>query len=293
MKPTVRSLFDMHLKKAYQGRAPLILVNGLAEQAESWFANRAHWSRHYDVKIPEILLYDGDPLHRHIDAGGEVTVDFLTDRLEHYLDEYVQKPPYRLVGSSLGCQIMLTYAARHPERVSRLVLLCPSGLHGDENLPVMEGVRRSQYDTLVKSVFHSKHFATDDLIEALALKFQDRRWKKGVLRTLRGVVGHSVAPLLDKIPHPCLVIWGTEDHIISDVPGSIRAADRMLKARQVVIPRCGHAPQIEKWRLVNGLVLRFLRDQLKSIPPALDHERYLAQVGRGGIRPAAPARTHA
>lgn len=280
MKPTVRSLFDHHLKKAYQGRTPLILVNGLAEQAESWFANRAHWSRHYDVKIPEILLYDGDPLHRHIDAGGEVTVDFLTDRLENYLDEYVQKPPYRLVGSSLGGQIILTYAARHPERVSRLILLCPSGLFGDENLPVMEGVRRSQYDTLVKSVFHSKRFATDDLIEALALKFQDRRWKKGLLRTLRGVVGHSVTPLLEQIPHPCLLIWGSEDRIISDVAGSIRAAERILKARQVVIPRCGHAPQIEKSRLVNSLVLQFLRDNLRTIPPALDAERFLGHNGR-------------
>ena len=61
---------------------------------------------------------------------------------------------------------------------------------------MMEGVRRSQYDSLVKSVFHRSHFATDELVDAIERKFQDRRWKKGVLRTLRGTVGHSVAPLL-------------------------------------------------------------------------------------------------
>ena len=61
-------------------------------------------------------------------------------------------------------------------------------------------------------------------------------------------------------------------------PSPVRAADRLLKARQVVIPKCGHAPQIEKSRLVNELVLRFLRDGLKNIPPMLDPVRFL----RGG-----------
>lgn len=281
MKPTVKKFFDLHLVRGYRRPTPLVLINGLAEQTESWFANRAFWARHFDLKVPELLVYDGDALHRWIDASGEVTVDYLTDRLAAYLDEYVQRPPYHLVGSSLGGQVILNYAVRHPRKVSRFVLLCPSGLHGDENLPMMEGVKRSQYDTLVKSVFHHKRFATDELIDAIADKFQDRKWKKGVLRTLRGTVGHSVADLLDQVPQPCLVIWGANDRVISDIPGSVRAADRMLKVRQVVIPKCGHAPQIEKSRLVNHLVLRFLRDSLKTIPPMLDSDRFLRERHRG------------
>jgi pimeloyl-ACP methyl ester carboxylesterase len=279
MNPSVRKLFDIHRLNSYKRPAPVILVNGLAEQSESWFANRTCWTRHFDLKVPEILVYDGDSLHRRIDEGGEVTVDYLTDRLAQFLDEYVQRPPYDLVGSSLGGQIILTYAARYPKMVSRLVLICPSGIHGDENLPMMEGVRRSQYDSLVKSVFHRKHFASETLVEVIERKFQDRKWKKGVLKTLRGTVGHSVSPLLDKISHPTLAIWGSDDRVISDVKGSIRAMDRVLKVRQVVIPKCGHAPQIEKARLVNQLVLRYLRNKLKTIPPALDPVRFLNGPG--------------
>lgn len=275
MNPNVRKFFDLARLNAYKRPAPLILVNGLAEQSESWFANRTTWSRHFDVKVPELLVYDGESLHRRIDQEGEITVEYLTDRLAAYLDEYVQRPPYNLVGSSLGGQVILSYAARYPRNVARLVLICPSGLHGDENLPMMEGVRRSQYDTLVRSVFHRRHFASDELIAVIARKFQDRRWKKGVLRTLRGTVGHSVAPLLTQVPNPTLAIWGANDRVLSDVAGSIRAADQLLKIRQVVIPRCGHAPQIEKARLVNQLVLRFLRDKLRTIPPALDPARFL------------------
>ena len=281
MPPDVRKWLDLaRLLHTYKRRMPLILVNGLAEQPESWFANRNHLARHFDVKIPEILVYDGDALHRHIDSGAEVTVDYLSERLAVYLEDFVQRPPYHLVGSSLGCQVILKYATRFPDCVAKLVLICPSGFHGDENLPAMEGVRRSQYDTLVKSVFHKGRFATDDLVKAFERKFQDRKWKKGVLRTLRGTIGHSVAPLLPLVPHPTLVIWGESDHVLSDVPGAIRAADQILRVRQVVLPKCGHAPQIEKARLINQLVVRYLKDKLKVIPPALDPERFLLRHGR-------------
>jgi pimeloyl-ACP methyl ester carboxylesterase len=286
MPPDVRKWFDLpRLLSNYRRRVPLVLVNGLAEQSESWFANRGPFTRHFDVKVPEILVYDGDALHRHIDSGGEVTVDYLADRLAVYLDEFVQRPPYHLVGSSLGCQVILRYATRQPEKVSRIVLLCPSGFHGDENLPAMEGVKRSQYDSLVKSVFHKGRFASEELVRAFERKFQDRKWKKGVLRTLRGTVGHSVADLLPLVPHPTLVIWGESDQVLSDVPGAIRAADQILKVRQVVIPKCGHAPQIEKARLVNQLVVRYLKDKLKAVPPALDPGRFLDRARKPKKKP--------
>jgi len=281
-KPAAKPFFNIHLIRGYRRPTPLVLVNGLAEQAESWFANRVALSRDFDVKVPEILVYNGAALHRHIEAGGEVTIDYLADRLAIYLDEFVQNPPYHLVGSSLGGQVILNYAVKHPEKVSRLVVICPSGFHGEENLPMMDGVKRNQFDTLVGSVFHQNRFATETLVENIGRKFQDRKWKRGMLKTLRGTVGHSVGDLLERIPHPTLAIWGAEDKVLMDLPGSVRAAERLLKVRQVVIPKCGHAPQIEKSRLVNQLIHRFLRDKLRAIPPTLDAHRYLREIDLPG-----------
>ena len=43
MPPDMRKWFDLpRLLHNYKRRTPLILVNGLAEQPESWFANRNH-----------------------------------------------------------------------------------------------------------------------------------------------------------------------------------------------------------------------------------------------------------
>jgi hypothetical protein len=91
--------------------------------------------------------------------------------------------------------------------------------------------------------------------------------------------------LLPRVEPPALVIWGADDRILSDVPGSIRAAARMPSVRQVVIPRCGHAPQIEKARLVNRLITRYLRDELKNIHPALNPRRVLEREEAGQNRP--------
>ena len=79
------------------------------------------------------------------------------------------------------------------------------------------------------------------------------------------------------VSQPTLIIWGANDRVLSDVPGAIRAAGQIPGVRQVVIPKCGHAPQIEKARLVNQLISNYLRDKLKTIPPDLDPYRFLSQ----------------
>src|SRR5262245_37899859 len=57
MATDVRRWFDLpNLLNNYKRRMPLILVNGLAEQSESWFANRTQLTRHFDVKVPETLV---------------------------------------------------------------------------------------------------------------------------------------------------------------------------------------------------------------------------------------------
>ena len=157
------------------------------------------------------------------------------------------------------------------ELVSKLVLIAPSGLLRRRE-PAGDGRGPAERLRLARQIGLSPPVtlrSTDSLVGAIERKFQSRKWKKGILRTLRGTVGHSVSDLLDRVPHPTLLIWGSDDRVISDVAGSIRAADPDApKARQLVIPKCGHAPQIEKAR---GSSIRSSpassEDRLKGIPP--------------------------
>ncbi|MCS7166503.1 MAG: alpha/beta hydrolase [Gemmatales bacterium] len=244
-------------KSTWRKLPVLVLVNGLAEQAESWYCNRLDWQRDFDVKVPEILVYDGTQLQQRIAQGLPITVPYLTDCLEEYLDRFVQKPPYFLVASSLGCQIAVELAVRRPAWVKRMVLLCPSGFGGSERLPVVEGVRHNDPEALVRSIFYDPRYVDQEILRCLRQRMQQREWKKGVLRTVRGTTQHSVRDQLPKVACPTLVICGAEDQIVC--PREVHEAIRDLpQFHYVLLPKCGHAPQIERSKLVNRLVRSFL-----------------------------------
>jgi pimeloyl-ACP methyl ester carboxylesterase len=218
-----------------------VLVSGLAEQPESWYRNVGYWRRHFDVYTPNLVAYDGEELHDRVAGGGPVDIDYLVGRLHTYLRSFVQRPPYHLVANSLGGKVAVEFAVRHPDLVSRLVLLCPSGLSADERLPVVEGVRRNDPRAIVDSVFHNPRRADRRLLDYYRGRFADRRWRAGLLRTVQGTKDHRVHRLLPSVAQPTLVVVGREDRI--------------------VVPRCGHAPQIEMTGVVNRLVVNFLTNQ--------------------------------
>lgn len=261
MLSAARRLLGFADQPRYGARPPLVLINGLAEQAESWFLSTDYWRRWFDVHLPGILVYDGPICQQRLDKKENITVDFLADRLELYLDQFIQKPPYRLVASSLGGQIAVEYAARHPDKVERLVLLCPSGMGSEEKLPITAGARHKDYQGLVGSVFHNRKLVPREVVDYYEQKFASKLWRKAMFQTVRGTKSHCVAHKLPQYKNPALVVCGQEDRIVD--PQSVQAAcDGLPNYRFVMLPDCGHAPQLECPRIVNPLIARFLREKV-------------------------------
>ena len=252
------NLFGKSSSDAYRRTRPLILINGLAEQGESWYPNRNVWQKYFDVHLPGVLVYGGPVMQERLAERKPINVDFLTDRLSEYLDRFVQSPPYHMVASSLGGQISIEYAARHPDKVGKLVLLCPSGFSADERLPINEGARHKNYQGLVESTFYNRRYASQRVVEYYAEKFAHKPWRKAFFETVRGTKSHSVLSKLTRFDRPTLVLCGREDRIID--PRAVEEAVKNLpNYRFVMIPHCGHAPQLECPKLVNRLVVEFLR----------------------------------
>jgi abhydrolase domain-containing protein 6 len=266
MFETVRRILRLDRRAGGYRRAPsLILVNGLAEQHESWFFSRERWQRHFDVHAPGFLVYDGPVLQDRLKRGQRITVDYLTDRLTEYLEGFVQKPPYHLVASSLGGQISVEYAARHPDKVGRIVLLCPSGMGGPERLPIVEGARHHDYDRLVSSTFYDRKRVTPAVVSYYEQKFASKAWRKALFQTVRGTKSHSVREKLSLVQSPTLVVCGRQDQIVdsNQVEGAVRGLPNF---RFEMIDRCGHAPQLECPHLINPMVESFLLEDA-PVPP--------------------------
>ena len=251
----------------YGRKPPLVLVNGLAEQAESWYRNQRYWRRYFDVFMPNFLVYDGDAIHQRIRQGLPITVEYLVEQLRTYLNSFVQAPPYNLVASSLGGKISVEFAVRYPEQVNRMVLLCPSGMGDDERLPIIEGVRRNDMRALVESVFYdpARH-ADGEMIRFYKRQFPNRRWRSGMLRTVQGTKEHSVRCLMKDLRAPTLLVSGRNDKIC-DPKEAAAAAKELANGQFLLVPRCGHAPQIEKAWLINRLVVHYLTHPKPSSKP--------------------------
>ncbi len=268
MASKLKSWFERIRPRSYGRKNGLILLNGLAEQQESWYRNIRYWGRYFDVHMPNLLAYEGDALHRRIREGLPISVEYLVEQLHYYVTQFVQTPPYHIVSSSLGGKVAIEFAIKYPALVSRLVLICPSGMGDEERLPIMEGVKHHDYKKLITSVFHKPRLVDRELLKYYQTRFQSRKWKMGMLKTVKGTNDHVVRPHLPQVSQLTLFISGEEDRIVDPVVGK-KAAGEIPQGHYLSIPNCGHAPQIEKPWLVNRLVVHFL-----SSPRPSSHPRF-------------------
>jgi pimeloyl-ACP methyl ester carboxylesterase len=268
MRSPIKGIIDRIRPRHYARRQTLVLINGLAEQQESWFRNRRFWGRYYDVLTPNLLAYEGEALHRRIKADEPITVEYLVGQLHTYLDQFVQAPPYHLVSSSLGGKVAVEFAVKYPELVSRVVLICPSGMGDKEQLPIMEGIRSRDPHAMVRSVFHKPRIADRNLLRYYKAKFPVRRWKTGFVKTVRGTLEYTVREKMKELKCPTLLLTGAEDKICCPRTAEL-AARELPNGHFRSIPKCGHAPQIEKHKLVNRLVVYFLSSAKPTAFPTL------------------------
>jgi abhydrolase domain-containing protein 6 len=259
---------DRFRPRVYERKQPLVLINGLAEQSESWYRNIRFWRRHFELLMPNLLLYDGEVIHNRVKQDLPISVPFLVEQLHTYLTQFVQTPPYHICASSLGGKIAVEFAVRYPELVSRMVLLCPSGMGDVEQLPVVEGVRHNDMKALIDSVFYNPKLADKDMCRFYLRKFPNRRWRMGLLRTIRGTMDHVVRDLLPQVRQPTLFVAGEHDQIVNPKVAEVAAAS-LPQGQFLCIPKCGHAPQLEKAWLINRLVLHFLTHPQPTAHPRL------------------------
>lgn len=138
----------------------------------------------------------------------------------------------------------------------------------EERLPIVEGVRRSDLKALVDSVFLNPGRVDVRLLDYYRRQFANRRWRSGLLRTIRGTMDHCVRDRLRDVAQPTLLVSGAQDRIV-DPTHSATAARLLPKGQYLEIPQCGHAPQMEKPWLINRLVLHFLTSERPSPRPRL------------------------
>ena len=160
---------------------------------------------------------------------------------------------FALFGLSQGCAVSIAYAARHPERVSHLILCGGFALGGHKRSPD-ESERRAALETLMRSQWGADNPAIRQIFTTLLLpganKEQADTFNELQHRTTSGecaaryfrTVGLiDVAELLPQVRVPTLVLHARED-AMAPFEGGRQMASAIPGARFVALQSKNHVP---------------------------------------------------
>jgi len=185
---------------------------------------------------------------------GRQTEAFFLTQLQDLLQAEGVTGPVTLMGYSMGGAISTAFAAKHPGRVSRLILLAPAGLGltlgrfsdfvtrapviGDWMIEVL-GAR------LMRQSYRSGD-AADAVVDAITSRALDELTVAGTLRAIlsaqRGILRDDQSGLhgsLAKRPVPILAVWGSLDAAIP-LGSRDRLAGVNPSARHITLPDADH-----------------------------------------------------
>lgn len=202
----------------------------------------------------------GDPdAHKALEDVWDLTLCY--DEILDALD--IGDQPVVAVGHSFGGMLACELAATRPERVGKLILLCPIGLWTDgrpwqnPHLLSFEELGAAAFADATGPVATAALTLPEDQ-EALGEALIAISWTMGVASKFWWPIpDRGLAKRIHRITADTLVIWGEQDGIIS----SDYAADfaRLIRsARAEVLPDAAHVPQLERYDVVTEMVAKFL-----------------------------------
>ena len=266
---------NIHYVEAGQG-PPVLLFHGLASSVFTWRENMTALARCHRVFAFDLPGH-GDSDKPDISYNPWDVAGIMGKAVEQ-----LGLSNAAVIGSSAGGALGLMMAIKFPDLVSSLVLVGSSGLGKSVppyirllSLPLVGSVLQSHRlggtKQMLRSVFHDRSLATQDMVDEMHRTRSMPGAKEAVVRTLRRTVslggvrdGYVLADRLSSIGKPIMLVWGAQDRMFP-VALACRASELAPAARLEVFDQCGHWPHMEKAGEFNSLALEFL----SSVYPCL------------------------
>ena len=246
--------------------AAVILMHGFGASLHTW----EDWARGLEsdwrvirFDLPGAGLTGPDPTADYRDERGEQILLALMDQLG--------LARASVVGHSMGGRLAWRFAADHPERVTKLVLVAPDGFASPgfeygkaPEVPAALGLMRNALPRALmrmnlEPAYANPQALTDETID----RYHDLLLAPGVrgalLDRLKQTRLRDPQPLLARIQAPTLLIWGEQDAMIP-LSNSADYLKALPGARLVSLPGVGHLPQEERPDAALAALRQFLRE---------------------------------
>jgi pimeloyl-ACP methyl ester carboxylesterase len=258
--------WQLHVRESGPRDAPaVVLLHGFGSSLQTWDAcaeGLQGTHRVIRLDLPGSGLSPPDPASDYTDTRSLQLLNTLLDDLG------VNRASF--VGHSMGGRIAWTFAARHPERTERLVLVAPDGFasfgfeYGQAMAvpPSWRLMRQVLPQAVLRMSLKPAYARPESLDEARVQRYHDLLRAPGareaLLQSLEQTVLQEPLPLLRQIRAPTLLVWGEADAMIP-----LAHAQDYLQAiagsRLRAFPATGHLPQEEAAPASLQAVAEFLR----------------------------------
>ena len=233
---------------------PILHIHGFAISGTYMTPTARLLTDRHPTYVPDLPGFGRSPALDH-----PPTIDRLGDAVADFLDA-VGVERAVVVGNSLGTAILISLATRHPDRVSRLVLVSPAG--GRNNVPLTRAVRQLSVDALREPPAMARVAVPDYL-------------NFGVVDTFRLFAAMTRFPALDELlalEVRSLVVLGVHDPLL---PGAARVREVLGQMRAdltvAVVKDAAHAINFSHPRELAGLIREFLDEGLDEGLVPTDH----------------------
>jgi len=268
----------IHYQRAGRGR-PLLLLHGLVGSAKNWRQNISFLSRDSNVYAVDLFNMGESERVPGLDAGLEATAD----RLAAYMDA-LDLDEADIAGHSHGGAVAMMFAARHPDRVRRLILFAPANPFCDlgnqlirfyqTRLGVWLARRIPFFPRMLKATALSRMYGDPSRVSVDALEgYTQGLHIPGTMDHVLQIVqrwfvdmGLLRSALTGLAPKPTLLIWGDRDRAVG--LDSARELQRTLpQSSLIVLPGVGHIAFEEMPDVCN----QAMRDWLINPSPSAGH----------------------
>lgn len=248
----------MHVRASVEptpaGSPVIVLVHGLVVSSRYMRPLARTLAKDFPVFAPDLPGFGRSSKPRHV-----LTLPELADALAAWMDAAALSRA-SFVANSLGCQVAVELALRHPARVERLVLQSPT----------MEAGRR----TFGKQLARLARNSTREPLSLLGYMTLDylQAGPRRALATFRMALADRIEDKLPRVQVPVLVVVGERDALVSPA-WSERMAALAPQGQHVLLGGAAHTAVLDAPRLMARAVRRFVAGQplaarLDPDPPA-------------------------
>ncbi|WP_266202649.1 alpha/beta fold hydrolase [Pontibacter kalidii] len=264
---------NLHYREEGKG-TPIVLLHGTAASLNTWDGWASELSKSHRVlrlDLPGFGLTGRN-------ATDTYTIEYYADLLLHFLDSLGIEQAH-IAGSSLGGQIAYDFAADHPERVQKLILVSPTGVTNANDKRISMPFLLAQTPLLKHSLRYitprfivekslREVYGDDSKLTEQAISLSHdmllRQGNRDAFIARLNTIDSDNLHKLAQVQAPTLILWGEADAWVP-AANAIRFQQSIKGAQLIMYPGAGHIPMEELPQETVRDALQFLRYELAGL----------------------------